>query len=117
MEDALAQKVILATPANFLALLRTIAYGWRQESLAANADTIRRLGADLYERLSVFGEHLAGLGKSLDGAVAEYNRAVGSYEAKVLPGARKFPEMGVDVRREQTDPRPVERKRRELTPD
>jgi DNA recombination protein RmuC len=117
LEDALQQKVILATPSNFVALLRAIAFGWRQESLAANAERVREIGAELYQRLSVFSEHLTKLGRSLEGAVTEYNRAVGSYEAKVLPGARKFPEMGVDADRPLESPKPVETKLREVTHD
>jgi DNA recombination protein RmuC len=95
LEDALKQKVILTTPTSFVALLRAVAYGWRQESLAANAEKIRDLGEELYGRLATFSEHLTKLGRSLGSAVADYNRAVGSYEAKLLPGARKFSEMGV----------------------
>ena len=93
-EDALRQKIILATPANFVALLRTVAYGWRQEALAENAQEIRDVGEELYARLSVFSEHLTKLGKSLGMAVGDYNKAIGSYETKLLPGARKFADMG-----------------------
>jgi DNA recombination protein RmuC len=116
IEDALAQKVILATPTNFVALLRTVAYGWRQERLAANADRIRDIGADLYQRLTTFGEHLARLGRSLEGAVNDYNKAIGSYESKVLPGARKFPELGIENSRTVEEPRPIEKKLREPPP-
>ncbi|MEK7711589.1 MAG: DNA recombination protein RmuC, partial [Pseudomonadota bacterium] len=68
LEDALKQKVILATPTSFVALLRAVAYGWRQEALAANADRIREVGEDLYQRLAVFTEHLSKLGGSLEGS-------------------------------------------------
>jgi len=95
LEDALKQKVILTTPTSFVALLRAVAYGWRQESLAANAERIRDVGEELYGRLATFSEHLMKLGRSLGSAVSDYNKAVGSYEAKLLPGARKFSEMGV----------------------
>ncbi|MEK7303518.1 MAG: DNA recombination protein RmuC, partial [Pseudomonadota bacterium] len=94
LEDALKQKVILATPTSFVALLRAVAYGWRQEALAANADLIREVGEDLYQRLAVFTEHLSKLGGSLEGSVSAFNKAVGSFDSKVLPGARKFVEMG-----------------------
>ena len=113
IEDALAQKVILATPTNFVALLRTVAYGWRQERLAANADRIRDIGADLYQRLAAFSEHLARLGRSLEGAVNDYNKAIGSYESKVLPGARKFPELGIQSARVAEEPQPIDKKLRE----
>lgn len=95
LEDALKQKVILTTPTSFVALLRAVAYGWRQESLAANAELIRDVGEELYGRLATFSEHLMKLGRSLNSAVTDYNKTVGSYEAKLLPGARKFSEMGV----------------------
>jgi DNA recombination protein RmuC len=99
LEDALKQKVILATPTSFVALLRAVAYGWRQEALAANADRIREVGEDLYQRLAVFTEHLSRLGGSLEGSVSAFNKAVGSFDSKVLPGARKFVEMGVSPKK------------------
>jgi DNA recombination protein RmuC len=95
LEDALKQKVILTTPTSFVALLRAVAYGWRQESLTANAEHIRDVGEELYGRLMTFSEHLMKLGRSLNSTVADYNKTVGSFEAKLLPGARKFSEMGV----------------------
>lgn len=95
LEDALRQKVILATPTSFVALLRAVAFGWRQQALAANAERVREVGEELYTRLATLSEHLAKLGRSLDSSVADYNRAVGSFDSKVLPGARKFTEMGI----------------------
>ncbi len=99
LEDALRQKVILATPTSFVALLRAVAYGWRQETLAANAAEIRDAGEELYARLATFSEHLARLGTSLDSSIGHYNRAIGSFDSKLLPGARKFTEMGVTARK------------------
>jgi DNA recombination protein RmuC len=98
LEDALQQQIVLTTPTSLVALLRAVAYGWRQEALAANADKIREVGVDLYRRLGVFAEHLSKLGRSLDGAVGNFNKAVGSFEAKVVPGARKFTELGVETK-------------------
>ncbi|HYQ73087.1 MAG TPA: DNA recombination protein RmuC [Gammaproteobacteria bacterium] len=95
LEDALAQHVILATPSSFVALLRAVAYGWRQETLARNAEEIQAVGQEMYARLTTFAEHLARLGRSLDSSVDAFNRAAGSYDARVLPGARKFSELGV----------------------
>ncbi len=115
-EDALRQKIILATPANFVALLRTVAYGWRQEALAENAQKIRDVGEDLYNRLAVFSEHLARLGRSLGSAVGDYNKAVGSYETKVLPGARKFADMGVGGTRALEEPEQIEKGLRDVPP-
>lgn len=96
LEDALQQQIVLTTPTSLVALLRAVAYGWRQETLAANADKVREVGVDLYRRLAVFADHLGKLGRSLDGAVGSFNKAVGSFEAKLMPGARKFTELGVD---------------------
>jgi DNA recombination protein RmuC len=87
--------VILATPTSLIALLRTIAFGWQQESLATNALEIQKTGRELYKRLSTFGEHLAKAGRSLGGAVDSYNKAVGSLERNVLPQARRFHDLGV----------------------
>jgi DNA recombination protein RmuC len=108
LEDALKQKIILATPTSFVALLRAVAYGWRQEVLAANADRIREVGEDLYQRLAVFTEHLSKLGDSLEGSVSHFNKAVGSFDSKVLPGARKFVEMGVTPKKTLEPPAPLE---------
>lgn len=116
LEDALKQKIILATPTSFVALLRAVAYGWRQEQLAENADRIRELGEDLYQRLATFTEHLARVGSSLESSVGAYNKAVGSLDSKVLPGARKFVEMGVTARKPLEPPTPVELAPREVPP-
>jgi DNA recombination protein RmuC len=114
LEDALRQKVILTTPTSFVALLRAVAYGWRQENLTANAERIRDIGEELYHRLATFSEHLARLGKSLSGAVTDYNKAVGSFESKVLPGARKFPEMGITPAKPVEAPEQIEKGLREI---
>ncbi|HEX6498402.1 MAG TPA: DNA recombination protein RmuC [Micromonosporaceae bacterium] len=95
LEHAFSRNVVLATPATLVALLRTIAYAWRQDALAANALAVHRLGRELYARLSTMGSHLTKLGSSLSGAVTAYNRAVGSLEGRVLVSARKFVELGV----------------------
>lgn len=114
LEDALRQKIILTTPTSFVALLRAIAYGWRQEALAANAENIREAGEELYSRLANFAEHLARLGKSLDSAVESYNRSVGSFEARVLPAARKFTEMGISEGKTLVEPAQIEKGTREV---
>jgi len=112
LEDALAQKVILATPTSLVALLRAIAYGWRQETLNKNAEQIRQIGEDLYRRLNTLTEHMAKLGRQLDSSVAQYNRLVGSFDAKVIPGARKFSELGVPANADIESPEPVEKQAR-----
>lgn len=114
LEDALAAKVILATPTSFVALLRAIAFGWRQEALTENAERIRELGEDLYQRLGTFAEHLVKVGKSLDSSVAAYNKAVGSFDARILPSARKFTEMGISAKLEVAEIDQVERSARQV---
>jgi DNA recombination protein RmuC len=95
LEHAFARDVVLATPATLVALLRTVAYAWRQEALARNAATVHTLAKELYARLSTLGEHVGKLGGALGGAVTAYNKAVGSLEARVLVSARKLAELGV----------------------
>jgi len=109
LEDAMTDKVVLATPSSLVALLRAVAYGWRQEVLAENAEHIRSVGQDLYERLSTFAEHLDKLGSHLSRSVDSYNKAVGSFDSRVLPGARKFTEMGIQGKKDLPEPQPVER--------
>jgi DNA recombination protein RmuC len=107
IDDSLRQNVMLATPTSLVALLKTVAYGWKQTILADNAAEIRRLGEDVYKRLAVFGEHLGKLGKSLGSSVDSFNKAVGSLEQQVLPAARRFEELGLRVNREIETIEPV----------
>ncbi len=95
LETALKQNVILATPSTLIALLKTVAYGWRQSAVAENAAVIRQLGQELYKRLGSFTAHLGRVGARLGAAVEAYNSAVGSLERQVMPQARRFPELGV----------------------
>ncbi|MFK3982929.1 DNA recombination protein RmuC [Micromonospora sp. NPDC050397] len=95
LEHAFTRNIVLATPATLVALLRTVAYAWRQEALAANAVAVHTLARELYGRLSTLGEHVAKLGGSLGSAVTAYNRAVGSLESRVLVSARKLADLGV----------------------
>jgi DNA recombination protein RmuC len=95
LESALKVGVIIATPSTLIALLKTVAYGWRQSAVAENAATIRELGQELYRRLGNFAGHISKLGQRLNNAVEAYNAAVGSLERQVMPQARRFPELGV----------------------
>jgi DNA recombination protein RmuC len=97
LEHAFRRNVVIATPSTLVALLRTIAYAWRQEALARNAVSVHTLARELYARLSTMGEHLAKVGTSLGGAVTAYNRAVGSLEARVLVSARRLADLGVSA--------------------
>jgi DNA recombination protein RmuC len=114
LEDSMSQNIILATPTNFIALLRAVSYGWKQQKLAENAEVIRELGETLYKRLATFGNHLSKLGNSLGQSVNHFNSAVGSLERNVLPGARKFTEMGISAKNEIDDLPPVEQQPRQV---
>ena len=94
IEDAMARRVLIATPTTLLALLHSVAYGWQQERVAESAQAISELGRDLHGRLVKLSTLLGTLGKRLNSTVAAYNETVGSYEARVLPGARRFAEHG-----------------------
>ena len=108
LDAALRQNIILATPTSLVALLKAIAYGWQQVSLTENAAEIRRHALELYERLSTYTGHIADVGKELDAAVRAYNKSVGSLERMVLPGVRRFTELGVQPKKEIPPTRPVE---------
>jgi len=94
LEHAMARKVHIATPTTLLAILRAVAYGWQQERVAESAQAISDLGRELHGRLVKLSGLLATLGSRLNSAVRAYNDTVGSYEARVLPGARRFAEHG-----------------------
>jgi len=95
LDSALEQSVIIATPSTLIALLKTVAYGWRQAAVTRNAALIREIGQELYRRVANFTGHLTRAGQRLGAAVEAYNTAVGSLERQVLPQARRFTELGV----------------------
>ena len=100
IEYALSKQIILATPTSFVALLKAVAYGWRQLALADNAQEIRVLAEELYGRLATFVSHMNKVGRQLASSVENYNKAVGSLERSVLPGARKFVDLGVSSKKD-----------------
>ena len=115
IEDGLEQRVVLATPTTLIALLRAVAYGWRQEQVAKNTQEISDLGKQLYERMRILAEHIGDVGKGLEKANTAYNSAVGSMEARVLPAARRFKDLGAAPGAEVPRIQPIETTPRTLT--
>jgi DNA recombination protein RmuC len=117
IEDGVNQGVIIATPTTLIALLKAVSYGWRQEQMAANAQEVSKLGKDLYDRLRVFTNYFADIGRGLDRALESYNKGVGSLEARVLVTARKFKERGAIAGEEIETLEPIDKAARALSLD
>ena len=96
MTQAMASRVVIVTPTTLFALCKAVAYGWRAEEQAKNAEAVATLGRDLYKRLSVMGGHAAAVGRALDSAVGKYNQFVGSLESQVMVAARRFEDLQVN---------------------
>lgn len=115
-EDAFAQSVLLCSPTNLIALLKSVFYGWQQEALAANARQISQEARVLYDRLRTFSDHLRNIGNSLQLAVGHYNRAVGSFEGRVLVQGRKLEALGIQTQPPLASAEAIELAPRLLTP-
>lgn len=114
IDRAIAKKVLLATPATLIALLKAAHYGWRQEDASKNAQVIADLGRALYDRIANFAENLDKVGRGLETASKAYNSAVGSFEQTLLPGARKFNELGAKGAKELIEPATAETQPRDV---
>jgi len=108
IEEALARKVVIATPVTLISVLKGIAYGWNQEQLAENAEQIRSVASELYERLQGVEEHYSNTGRMLAKTVETYNRSVGSWDARVVPALRKMRELGVSSGEEPQAPEQID---------
>jgi DNA recombination protein RmuC len=117
IEEGVDKGVILATPTTLISLLKAVAFGWRQETMAKNAEIISNLGKELYVRIGAMAEHLGRLGTNIDKCVSTYNHVIGSFERRVLASARKFTEVGITKRDGVEIPliNPVEKTTRQIS--
>ena len=107
IEDAFQQSVLIATPATLVALLKTVYYGWRQESLTENAQKIAAEARELYNRVRIFSEHIDRVGKGLEDAVKAHNKASSAFASRVLPQGRRVEELGAATEKKLAAPRVV----------
>jgi DNA recombination protein RmuC len=108
IEEALAKKVVIATPVTLISVLKGIAYGWNQEQLAENAEEIRRVASEMYERVQLVQEHYSDTGRLLEKTVEAYNRSVGSWDSRLVPALRKMRELGVASGEEPLAPEQID---------
>lgn len=117
IEDGMASRVVLATPTTLIVLLRSVAMGWQQHKLAENSLRISEAGKELFERCTTFASHLGSMGSGLEKTIKSFNTAVGSWEHRVVPGARRLQELGASRTPDQEIPevKPIETAPRHLT--
>ena len=108
IEEALARKVVIATPVTLISILRGIAHGWNQEQLAENAEEIRKVASELYDRVQVVQDYYADTGRHLEKAVEAYNRSVGSWDSRLVPALKKMRELGVSSSEEPQAPEQID---------
>jgi DNA recombination protein RmuC len=108
IEEALARKVVIATPVTLISVLKGIAYGWNQEQLAENAEEIRRVASEMYDRVQLVQEHYSDTGRLLEKTVEAYNRSVGSWDSRLVPSLRKMRELGVASGEEPLAPEQID---------
>ena len=114
IEEAFGNRVLVATPTTLIGILQAVHAGWRQERLAANAEEISRAGRELHERVATFAEHLAKVGSALGRTVDAFNHGVGSFETRVLPGARRLEELSASGKKALPDLEPIDARPRPL---
>jgi DNA recombination protein RmuC len=117
LEETLAKGVLLSTPTNLIALLRTISVGWREEDAANNTKEIKEAGETLYKRLGTFVEHLSKVGERIKQSNESYNKALGSLDRNVLPAARKLKDMNVTSEAEIIAPEQIDDEPRTINSD
>ena len=108
LDRALTKKILIATPVTLISVLKGVAYGWRQEKLAKNAEELRRIGAEFYDRLRAFAEVYADSGRHLARALDSYNRSAGTWDARVLPSLRRMSELGAGGSQEPPQILPID---------
>jgi DNA recombination protein RmuC len=108
VEDAARVKILVATPSTLIAILKGVAYGWRQERMAANAEQIRQLAAELFDRFVTLQSHFGEIGRSLGKSVEAFNRCVGSLETRVYPSLRRIRELGATAAEEPPPPEAID---------
>jgi len=108
VEDAARLKILVATPSTFIAILKGVAYGWRQGQLAENAEQIRELAAELFDRIVNLQTHFNDIGRSLGKSVESYNRCVGSLESRLYPSLRRIRELGATTAEEPPAPEHID---------
>jgi DNA recombination protein RmuC len=108
VEDAARLKILVATPSTLIAILKGVAYGWRQERMAANAEQIRQLAAELFDRFVTLQSHFGEIGRSLGKSVESFNRCVGSLETRVYPSLRRIRELGATAAEEPPPPEAID---------